>query len=154
MCKRHAGQYVQSEKAAYLVLRAPAPTCGSSRSTPKGAFLSCRKLLISAICSRSMSGVYLHRGINGRRSFVPAHSLSHPTPPMTPRPPAFVTAAASLGPAATFMPASMIGWLIFKRSVVTVRICSEPQLSALRCSVCVPGLEQHARGEAMISVLV
>jgi hypothetical protein len=28
----------------------------------------------------------------------------YPTPPMTPRPPALVTAAASSGPAATFMP--------------------------------------------------
>lgn len=43
---------------------------------------------------------------------------------MTPIPPALETAAASLGPAATFIPASMMGWLIFKRSVVTVRICS------------------------------
>jgi hypothetical protein len=30
----------------------------------------------------------------------------YPTPPMTPRPPAFVTAAASSGPAATFIPVS------------------------------------------------
>src|SRR4051812_31135136 len=40
---------------------------------------------------------------------------------MTPRPPALVTAAASFGPAATFIPARRTGWLIFKRSVVTVR---------------------------------
>lgn len=46
------------------------------------------------------------------------------TPPMTPRPPAFVTAAASLGPAATFIPASRIGCLIFRRSVTVVLICS------------------------------
>jgi len=45
------------------------------------------------------------------------------TPPMTPRPPALVTAAASLGPAATFMPASMTGCLIFRRSVIVVLIC-------------------------------
>lgn len=41
------------------------------------------------------------------------HTLSlihhrYPTPPMTPIPPAFVTAAASSGPAATFMPASRL----------------------------------------------
>jgi hypothetical protein len=29
-----------------------------------------------------------------------------------------------LGPAATFMPASMMGCVILSRSVVTVRICS------------------------------
>lgn len=75
---------------AYLVLRADPPTWGRSKSTPNGAFLSVRKDLSSAICSRSMSGVY-------------------PTPPITPSPPAFVTAAASLGPAATFMPASRTG---------------------------------------------
>ena len=45
------------------------------------------------------------------------------TPPITPIPPAFVTAAANLGPAATFMPANMTGWLIFKRSVTVVRSC-------------------------------
>lgn len=42
---------------------------------------------------------------------------------MTPRPPAFVTAAASLGPAATFMPARRTGCLILRRSVTGVRIC-------------------------------
>lgn len=35
-----------------------------------------------------------------------------------------VAYAASLGPAATFMPASIIGCCILRRSVVTVRICS------------------------------
>lgn len=45
-------------------------------------------------------------------------------PPRTPRPPALVTAAASLGPAATFIPAKKMGWLILKRSVMGVRICS------------------------------
>ena len=39
-------------------------------------------------------------------------------------PPALVTAAASLGPAATFMPARRMGWLIPKSSVISVRICS------------------------------
>lgn len=43
---------------------------------------------------------------------------------MTPRPPALVTAAASFGPAATFIPASMTGWLILRRSVTVVRSCS------------------------------
>ena len=43
---------------------------------------------------------------------------------MTPSPPALVTAAASLGPAATFIPARRTGWLIFRRSVTVVRIIS------------------------------
>ena len=90
---------------AYFVFLALPPTWGRSKSTPKGAFLSLRNDLSSAICSRSMSGVY-------------------PTPPMTPSPPALVTAAASLGPAATFIPARRTGWLIFRRSVTVVRICS------------------------------
>ena len=47
---------------------------------------------------------------------------------MTPRPPAFVTAAASFGPAATFIPASMMGWLILRRSVTVVRSCAEKGL--------------------------
>ena len=97
---------------AYFVLRAEPPTCGRSKSTPNGAFLSVRKDLSSAICSRSMSGVY-------------------PTPPITPRPPAFVTAAASLGPAATFIPARRTGWGILRRSVTVVRSCS-----AILMSVC------------------
>ena len=42
---------------AYFVFRALPPTCGIKRSTPNGAFLSFKKLLISAICSRSISGV-------------------------------------------------------------------------------------------------
>ena len=42
---------------AHFVFRALPPTCGIKRSTPNGAFLSFRKLLSSAICSRSMSGV-------------------------------------------------------------------------------------------------
>jgi hypothetical protein len=88
-----------------FVFLALPPTWGKSRSTPKGAFLSWRNPFNSAICSRSMSGVY-------------------PTPPMTPMPPASLTAAASFGPAATFMPASMMGWLILRRPVVVVRICS------------------------------
>lgn len=90
---------------AYLVFRALPPTWGSNRSTPNGAFWSSRKDLSSAICSRSMSGVY-------------------PIPPRTPSPPAFVTAAASLGPAATFIPARIIGCLILRRSVTVVRSCS------------------------------
>ena len=62
-------------------------------------------------------------------------------PPMTPRPPAFVTAAASFGPAATFMPASMIGWLILRRSVTVVRICSG---LGLACAyTCVPVQVSH-----------
>ena len=44
-------------------------------------------------------------------------------------PPAFVTAAASLGPAATFMPARRMGWLMPKRSVIGVRICSAERAS-------------------------
>lgn len=55
----------------------------------------------------------------------------YPSPPITPIPPALVTAAASLGPAATFMPASMIGWLIFSRSVTAVRIFSFESLGLL-----------------------
>jgi hypothetical protein len=48
------------------------------------------------------------------------------TPPMTPKPPALVTAAANLGPAATFIPAKRIGCLIFKASVRAVLIsCGE-----------------------------
>ena len=43
---------------------------------------------------------------------------------MTPNPPAFVTAAASFGPAATFMPASSTGCLILSMSVTVVLICS------------------------------
>jgi hypothetical protein len=46
------------------------------------------------------------------------------TPPMTPNPPAFVTAAASFGPAATFIPASITGCLILSMSVTAVLICS------------------------------
>lgn len=64
-----------------LVLRAVPPTAGSKRFTPNGAFLSFRAALRSWICSRKNAGLY-------------------PTPPMTPRPPALVTAAASSGPAA------------------------------------------------------
>ena len=41
---------------------------------------------------------------------------------MTPRPPALLTAAASSGPAATFMPASMMGCLIPNSSVIGVEI--------------------------------
>jgi hypothetical protein len=48
----------------------------------------------------------------------------YPIPPRTPRPPAFVTAAASFGPAATFIPARRIGWLILRRSVTVVRSTS------------------------------
>jgi hypothetical protein len=49
-----------------------------------------------------------------------------PTPPITPKPPALVTAAANLGPAATFIPARRIGCLIFKASVRAVLIsCGE-----------------------------
>ena len=55
--------------------------------------------------------------------------LPYPTPPMTPIPPALLTAAASLGPAATFIPANMTGWLIFRRSVTVVRICSSLELA-------------------------
>lgn len=43
--------------SSYLVFRALPPTCGSSRSTPNGAFLSLRSAFNSAICSLSMSGV-------------------------------------------------------------------------------------------------
>lgn len=89
----------------HLVLRALPPTCGIKRSTPNGAFLSTRYDFNSSICCRSWSGVY-------------------PNPPITPIPPAFVTAAASLGPAATPIPAKRIGWLTPKRSVTGVRICS------------------------------
>lgn len=38
-------------------------------------------------------------------------------PPITPMPPEFVTVAANLGPAATFMPASMMGWFILNNLV-------------------------------------
>lgn len=55
----------------------------------------------------------------------------YPNPPITPIPPALVTAAASLGPAATFMPASMIGWLILSKSVTVVRIFSFETLGLL-----------------------
>lgn len=68
----------------------------------------------------------------------------YPTPPMTPRPPALETAAASFGPAATFIPARRTGWLIFSRSVVTVRSCSvlrsvyaRKDCSAACCDACV-----------------
>jgi hypothetical protein len=60
-------------------------------------------------------------------------------------PPAFVTAAASLGPAATFMPASMTGCLIFSRSVSFVRICSAV---CQRCDVARE--EVDIRGDAML----
>jgi len=53
------------------------------------------------------------------------------TPPMTPRPPAFVTAAASFGPAATFIPASMTGCLILRRSVTVVLICCGEDILAM-----------------------
>lgn len=74
---------------------------------------------------------------------------------MTPIPPALETAAASFGPAATFIPASMMGWLIFKRSVVTVRICSvfEDMFSCVLLTMCARSL----RGDelaAMIAVSV
>ena len=42
---------------AYFVFLADPPTCGRSKSTPNGAFLSVRKDFNSAICSRSISGV-------------------------------------------------------------------------------------------------
>ncbi len=45
-----------------------------------------------------------------------------PTPPIVPRPPALVTAAAKLGPAATFIPANKTGCFIFRSSVIGVLI--------------------------------
>merc|ERR1719262_563765 len=47
----------------------------------------------------------------------------YPRPPITPRPPALVTAAARAGPAATFIPARMTGCLIPKSSVIGVLSC-------------------------------
>ena len=41
----------------HFVFLALPPTCGSSRSTPNGAFLSARNPFSSAICSLNMSGV-------------------------------------------------------------------------------------------------
>lgn len=108
----------------------------------------------SAICSRSMSGVY-------------------PTPPITPRPPALccvsycceeialslpevvaylVTAAASLGPAATFIPASMMGWLIFRRSVVTVRSFSIVRSVTIFTHAAHVTADRDVRGEAMMQI--
>lgn len=47
------GKYLQDlvMEKPYFVFRAFPPTCGIRRSTPKGAFLSFRKLLSSDICS-------------------------------------------------------------------------------------------------------
>ena len=42
----------------------------------------------------------------------------YPTPPMTPRPPALVTAAASSGPAATFMPETAVPLVCHRRGYV------------------------------------
>ena len=75
----------------------------------------------------------------------------YPTPPITPSPPAFVTAAASLGPAATFIPASITGWLILRRSVTVVRICS-----ANSCQFAVDLADSacdNLRGEAIVVVV-
>jgi hypothetical protein len=65
-----------------------------------------------------------------------------PTPPITPKPPALVTAAANLGPAATFIPARRIGCLIFKASVRAVLIsCGESiePLVSVRDRLCITG---------------
>lgn len=70
------------------------------------------------------------------------------TPPITPRPPAFVTAAASRGPAATFIPASKTGCLILRRSVTGVLICSRASQPSVRITTVASGL----RGEAMIDL--
>lgn len=94
---------IAEEAFSYFVLRAPPPTLGIMRSTPNGAFLSCKYDLSSSMASESCSGVY-----------VP--------PPMTPRPPALVTAAASRGLDVPFMPASTMGCLIPKSSVTGVLI--------------------------------
>lgn len=53
----HVACLCMCRNCPYLVFRALPPTCGRRRSTPNGAFLSLRKPLSSAICSRSMSGV-------------------------------------------------------------------------------------------------
>ena len=74
----------------------------------------------------------------------------HTTPPMTPIPPALVTAAASLGPAATFIPASITGWLILRRSVTVVRICSTHELANVTTY---NGVRKGLRGDAMIIVI-
>jgi len=50
-------EVAKPQDSTNLVFLALPPTCGIKRSTPKGAFLSLRKLLSSAICSRSISGV-------------------------------------------------------------------------------------------------
>jgi hypothetical protein len=71
---------------------------------------------------------------------------------MTPRPPALVTAAASLGPAATFMPASMMGCWILKRSVMGVRICSVFASNHTRLAVWSRGGAAAARGTAVSSL--
>jgi hypothetical protein len=85
-------------KKLTFVFLAPSPTCGKRRSTPNGASLSFNNPFISAIISRNIFGVYL-------------------APPSVPKPPAFVTAAASSGPATWSMPASMMGCRMRRRDV-------------------------------------
>ena len=42
VCQRQAALVTGMMDLAYFVFLAPAPTCGSSKSTPKGALLSCK----------------------------------------------------------------------------------------------------------------
>lgn len=67
-------------------------------------------------------------------------------------PPAFVTAAASFGPAATPIPASMTGCLICSKSVMVVRICSVRRYLNILLS-CPHGIRVDAsiRFEAMMT---
>lgn len=63
-----------------------------------------------------------------------------------------MTAAASLGPAATFIPASMIGWLIFRRSVVTVRSFSVVRSAITSMQTAHVIVDGDVRGEAMVRI--
>jgi hypothetical protein len=65
----------------------------------------------------------------------------YPTPPMTPRPPASDTAAASLGPAATFIPA--------RKTVHVVRSCSGSCDQYTVLVLCIFTCD-YLRGEAMM----
>src|SRR4051794_3720868 len=79
----------------------------------------------------------------------------YPTPPITPSPPAFVTAAASLGPAATFIPARRMGWLILRRSVTVVRICSAERQTVSMSTHAKPSshVSDYLRLEAIVCII-
>ena len=128
--KTQKGQATPERYGRTFVFLAFPPTCGSARSTPKGASLSSSFDFNSSSEPRSIFGLMEIPPMTP----IPPLFLSQPTNPPCENEEhtAFVTAAASLGPAATysitvvrkprtrtlsvlsrtFIPASITGWVI------------------------------------------